>query len=247
MSQYALSLSLPPVFSADNFFVSDCNRNAWQWVHAWPKWSATGPAHALILITPVVAFYLLDDWDHIVARVDNLLPRSHADTIRTQVGIINQTLAGFLRGQMNVCLILSTYYAVLLSILGLHFSIVIGISTGMLVIVPYAGWALGAIIGIGVALFQFDSHAHTGAIAGVFLAGQVLEGYFLTPKLVGKKVGLHPVWIIFGMLCGAALFGFVGVLLAVPVTAVLGVLIRFATQHYLLSGYYRGDAKPAPK
>lgn len=202
---------------------------------------------SLILITPVVAFYLLDDWDHIVARVDTLLPRSHADTIRTQIDIINQTLAGFLRGQLNVCLILSTYYAVLLTALGLHFSIVIGIATGLLVIVPYAGWALGAITGISVALFQFDSHGHIGAVIGVFLAGQVLESYFLTPKLVGQKVGLHPVWIIFGMLCGAALFGFVGVLLAVPVTAVTGVLLRFAIQKYLQSSYYHGETKPLPK
>lgn len=202
---------------------------------------------SLILITPVVAFYLLDDWDRITARVDELLPRTHADTIRTQLGIINQTLAGFLRGQMNVCLILSAYYAVLLTIFGLHFSIVIGIGTGMLVIVPYVGWALGAIVGTGVAAFQFDTQAHIGAIVGVFLAGQVLESYFLTPKLVGEKVGLHPVWIIFGMLCGAALFGFVGVLLAVPVSAVIGVLIRFAIQHYLQSGYYRGETKLLPK
>lgn len=195
---------------------------------------------SLVLITPVVAFYLLDDWDRIIARLDQLLPRAHADTIRAQVGIINQTLAGFVRGQLNVCLILSIYYSLLLSLLGLHFSIVIGIVTGMLVIVPYAGWTMGTVIGLGVAFFQFEDISRVWAIAGVFIAGMVMEGYFLTPKLVGEKVGLHPVWIIFGMLCGAALFGFVGILLAVPVSAVIGVLIRFAIQQYIQSSYYQG-------
>ena len=197
---------------------------------------------SLILITPVVAFYLLQDWDRIVARADVLLPRAHASVIREQLKIINQTLSGFLRGQLNVCLILSIYYIFLLSIFDLKFSTVIGLMTGFLVIVPYAGWFLGASIGVAVAFFQFDEINHVGAIASVFLVGMCLEGYYLTPKLVGKKVGLHPVWIIFGMLSGAALFGFVGVLLAVPVTAVAGVLLRFAMQHYLHSSYYQGES-----
>ena len=197
---------------------------------------------SLILITPVVAFYLVQDWDHIVAHVDQLLPRAHANTIRVQCATIDRTLAGFLRGQLNVCLILSVYYTALLSLTGLNFSIGLGIMTGFLVIVPYAGWLMGTIIGCSVALFQFTTAEEVGAVICVFLFGAVIEGYFLTPKLVGEKVGLHPVWIIFGMLSGAALFGFVGVLLAIPATAVIGVLIRFAMERYLQSDYYRGGA-----
>ena len=195
---------------------------------------------SLILITPVVAFYLLEEWDRIVARIDKWLPRQHANTIRTEIAIINRTLSGFVRGQINVCLILAAYYTILLSLAGLHFSSVIGIMTGLLVIVPYAGWMLGTCIGLAVAFFQFGSISHIGVIAGIFLFGMIVEGNFLTPRLVGKKVGLHPVWIIFGMLSGAALFGFVGVLLAVPISAVIGVLIRFALERYLQSEYYRG-------
>jgi len=194
---------------------------------------------SLILITPVVTFYLLEDWDLIIARIDSWLPRAHAATIRTQIAIIDRTLAGFVRGQLNVCLILATYYTLALSAAGLHFSSVIGIATGLLVIVPYAGWMLGTAAGMGVAFFQFDSMMHIGIIAGIFVTGMIMEGNFLTPRLVGKKVGLHPVWIIFGMLSGAALFGFVGVLLAVPATAIIGVLSRFALDRYLQSDYYR--------
>jgi predicted PurR-regulated permease PerM len=195
---------------------------------------------SLILITPVVAFYLLRDWDCIVTRIHSLLPRPHEATIREQLAIIDDTLAGFIRGQMNVVLILGTYYALGLSLVGLKFGIVIGLLTGLLVIVPYVGFLVGMVLGLCVAFFQFDEYVYIFATLGVFLGGQVLEGYFLTPKLVGEKVGLHPVWIIFGMLAGGALFGFVGVLLAVPVTAVIGVLIRFATERYLQSSYYKG-------
>lgn len=193
---------------------------------------------SLILITPIVAFYILRDWDSIIERVDNLLPRKHAHTIREQMHIIDDTLAGFIRGQINVCLILGTYYAIGLSLAGLKFGIVIGLATGFLVIFPYVGLMLGMSIGLGVAFFQFGDMASVLTVLAVFVTGQMIEGYFITPKLVGEKVGLHPVWIIFGMLAGAALFGFVGILLAIPITAVIGVLIRFATKQYQASSYY---------
>ncbi len=195
----------------------------------------------LILITPVVAFYLLRDWDRLTARLDVFLPREHAGVIRQQLGIIDRTLAGFVRGQLNVCL-MATYYAIGLSLAGLKFGIVIGLITGLLVIFPYVGLLLGMSVGLAVAFFQFDSTAPIAAVLAVFVFGQMMEGYVITPKLVGERVGLHPVWIIFGMLSGAALFGLVGVLLAVPATAVIGVLIRFALGRYLESEYYRGEA-----
>ena len=193
---------------------------------------------SLLLVTPIVAFYMLRDWDKLVARLDTYLPRPYAPTIRAQFTIIDQTLAGFIRGQLNVCLILATYYAIALSLVGLKFGILIGLMTGMLIILPYVGALFGTLTGVGVAFFQFSSYSDIGMVAGVFVCGQFMESYFLTPRMVGERVGLHPVWVIFGMLAGAALFGFVGVLLAVPATAVIGVLIRFALERYLHSSYY---------
>lgn len=193
---------------------------------------------SLLLITPVVAFYLLRDWDDITTRADRLLPKKQAPVIREQLIIIDRTLAGFVRGQLNVCLILAVYYAIGLSLTGLKFGVVIGALTGLLVILPYVGFLFGFLLGMGVAFFQFDAYLPIALVLAVYMIGQALESYILTPNLVGGKVGLHPVWIIFGMLAGAALFGFVGILLAIPVTAIIGVLIRFALARYLESEYY---------
>lgn len=192
----------------------------------------------LLLITPVVTFYLLRDWDVLVERADKLLPRQHAGTIRQQLDIIDQTLAGFMRGQLNVCLLMAAYYGIALSLAGLKFGLAIGAITGLLVIIPYIGFGFGFAVGMAVAFFQFESVMDVLPVLAAFMVGQAIEGYWLTPKLVGEKVGLHPVWVIFGLMAGGALFGFLGVLLAVPVTAVLGVLLRFTTQKYLQSGYY---------
>ncbi len=195
---------------------------------------------SLILITPVVTFYLLRDWDSIVGKIDSLLPRRHAETIRTQLRIIDDTLAGFIHGQMLVCFLLALFYALGLSLAGLNFGIVVGLATGLLAIVPYAGFFLGFVVGMGIALFQFGAEGGFWFVLGVFMAGQLLESYVLTPRLVGERVGLHPVWVIFAMLAGGALFGFVGVLLAIPVAAIIGVLTRFALSLYVTSPYYSG-------
>ncbi|MDE3038179.1 MAG: AI-2E family transporter, partial [Pseudomonadota bacterium] len=196
----------------------------------------------LMLITPVVAFYLLRDWHRITARLDLLLPRRDAPVIRRQLSIIDRTLAGFLRGQLLVCLILASYYAIGLSLTGLKFGMVIGLMTGLLVIFPYVGLLLGMATGLAVALFQFGTMTPVGGMLAVFLFGSLMESYIVTPKLVGERVGLHPLWIIFGMLSGAALFGLVGVLLAVPATAVIGVLTRFALERYVHSSYYQSKS-----
>jgi predicted PurR-regulated permease PerM len=196
---------------------------------------------SLILITPVVAFYLLRDWDIIKIKFFALLPRKHEKTIREQLLLIDATLAGFIRGQINVCLFLGFFYAIGLSLTGLKFGVLIGIITGLLVILPYVGLMFGMLIGLTVAFFQFGTWDGILPVLAVFIIGQILEGNFITPKLVGEKVGLHPAWLIFGLLAGAALFGFVGVLIAVPVTAVIGVLIRFTISRYLHSSYYYGD------
>lgn len=207
------------------------------------SWAAVFSLVSLAVLTPVVTFYLLRDWDRLVAKVDELLPRDHAETIREQMREIDRTLASFVRGQMNVCVILGTFYAVALSLAGLKFGVLIGFLAGALVIIPYVGTVISAAMSLGVAYMQFTSLEDVAPVLAIFVAGQMLEGYFLTPKLVGGRVGLHPVWVIFGMLAGGALFGFVGVLLAVPVSAVIGVLVRFAIERYKQSDAYRPAAK----
>ena len=199
---------------------------------------------SLLVITPVVAFYLLRDWDRIVARIDTWLPRAHAETIRERVREVDRTLAGFLRGQGTVCLILGLFYAIALSIAGLDFGLVVGLVAGLLSFIPYVGAIIGMVLSAGLALLQFDDWLRVAIVAGIFFVGQAVEGNFLTPKLVGESVGLHPVWIIFGLLAGGALFGFVGVLLAIPAAAVIGVGVRFALDRYLQSPYYRGGGGP---
>jgi predicted PurR-regulated permease PerM len=195
---------------------------------------------SLLVITPVVAFYLLRDWDRIVARVDTWLPRGHAGAIREQAREIDRTLAGFLRGQGTVCLILGVFYAIGLTLAGLDFGLVVGLVAGLLSFIPYVGAIVGLVLSVGLALVQFDDWLRIAVVAGIFFVGQAVEGNFLTPKLVGESVGLHPVWIIFGLLAGGALFGFVGVLLAVPAAAVIGVGVRFALGRYMQSPYYHG-------
>jgi predicted PurR-regulated permease PerM len=195
---------------------------------------------SLLFITPVVAFYLLRDWDLMTTTIRGWLPRQHVGTILAQVNEIDDTLAGFVRGQATVCLVLGLFYGVTLSIFGLNFGLVIGSIAGMLSFIPYVGSLVGFIASVGVALVQYETWTPVLIVIGIFVVGQAVEGNFLTPKLVGDKVGLHPVWVMFALLAGGSLFGFLGVLLAVPVAAVIGVLIRFALQRYISSPYYAG-------
>jgi predicted PurR-regulated permease PerM len=208
---------------------------------------------SLVFITPVVAFYLMRDWDRMVEKVDSWLPRGHAPVIREQAALIDRTLAGWVRGQATVCILLGTFYGVALSIIGLDFGLVVGLMAGLLSFVPFVGTITGFVVGLGIAFAQYSAWGPIAAVLAVFIVGQVLEGNFLTPKLVGDRVGLHPVWVIFALLAGGALFGFVGVLLALPVAAAVGVLVRFSLSRYLESTYYtHGDttvpvALPVPE
>ena len=195
----------------------------------------------LLVIVPVVAVYLLLDWDHMIARINELLPRDHAPTIRRLASDIDAVLASFVRGMGSVCLILGTYYAVALMIVGLQFGLIVGFIAGLVTFIPYLGALIGGTLAIGLALFQFwGDWASIGLVAGIFAVGQVVEGNFLTPKLVGSSVGLHPVWLLLALSVFGSLFGFVGMLIAVPVAASLGVLARFATSQYLAGRLYRG-------
>jgi predicted PurR-regulated permease PerM len=202
---------------------------------------------SLVFITPVVAFFLLRDWDRMLAQIDSWLPREHAPVIRAQAAKVDETLSGFLRGQGTVCLLLGAFYAVALALAGLDFGLVIGVFIGLISFIPFAGSMVGAVLSIGLTAVQFGDWTHILVVAGIFIFGQIVEGNFLTPKLVGDRVNLHPVWVIFALLAFGALFGFVGVLLAVPVAAILGVLVRFALARYLASPLYdRRDGAARP-
>ena len=193
----------------------------------------------LLVVTPVVAFYLLVDWDRMVTAIDSWLPRPHLQTIRRLAREIDAALAGFVRGQASVCLFLGVFYAIGLSLIGLKFALLIGVVAGILTVIPYVGSIVGFVVAVGVALVQFwPDPTWIAVTAGVFFLGQFLEGNIVSPKLVGESVGLHPVWLIFALLASGALFGFVGLLLAVPVAAALGVLARFALEQYLASPLY---------
>jgi predicted PurR-regulated permease PerM len=193
---------------------------------------------SLVFITPIVAFFMLRDWDRMVEKVDAWLPRPHLVTIRELARQIDATLAGFIRGQATVCLVLGLYYAAALSIAGLEFGLVIGALIGFLAFIPFVGALTGAVLSIGLAATQFESWSRVLVVVIVFVVGQTLEGNFLTPKLVGDRVNLHPVWVMFAILAFGALFGFIGILVAVPVAAVIGVLVRFALACYLASDLY---------
>jgi predicted PurR-regulated permease PerM len=200
---------------------------------------------SLIFITPIVTFYLLRDWDKMMMKIDLWLPRDHAAEIRGQLKEIDRTLAGFARGQATVCLCLALYYGLGLSLIGLNFGLALGLIAGVLSFIPFVGSFLALVGSIGLALAQFGTWQGVAMVIGLCVVGQVIEGNFLTPKLVGDRVRLHPVWVIFALLAGGALFGFVGLLLAVPVAAVCGVLARYSLRHYLGSQIYRGENPPA--
>ncbi|MGC3936267.1 AI-2E family transporter [Roseobacter sp. EG26] len=195
----------------------------------------------LLVVVPVVSVYLLLDWDRMVARIDELLPRDHRNTIRMLAKDIDATLASFIRGMGTVCLILGSYYAIALMLVGLQFGLVVGFVAGLVTFIPYLGALIGGVLAIGLALFQFwGDWVSIGLVGGVFVIGQVVEGNILTPKLVGSSVGLHPVWLIFALSVFGALFGFVGMLVAVPVAAAIGVVARFGIAQYKQSLLYRG-------
>ena len=196
----------------------------------------------VLFVTPVVAFYLLMDWDHIIAGVDDLLPREHRDEIRKIVSELNRVIAGFVRGQLTVCLLLGAFYAVSLMIVGLNFGLLIGLFAGLISFIPFVGSVLGGLLSVGVAATQFWSEpVWILVVAVIFIIGQAVEGNFLTPKLVGDKVGLHPVWLMFALSAFGLMFGFVGLLVAVPCAAAIGVIGRYLADRYKGGGLYRGS------
>ncbi|EKF20300.1 hypothetical protein NA2_03562 [Nitratireductor pacificus pht-3B] len=206
---------------------------------------------SLFVVTPVVAFYMLLDWDRMIDTVDSWVPRDHVETVRQIARDINVATAGFVRGQGTLCLVLGIFYAVGLSLVGLNFGLLIGLFAGLISFIPYVGSLVGLGLSIGVALVQFwPEWWWVLVVAAIFFAGQFLEGNILQPKLVGKSVGLHPVWLMFALFAFGFLFGFVGLLIAVPAAAAVAVLVRFAIARYLASPLYAGHGEqpgPAPR
>lgn len=195
----------------------------------------------LVFLVPVVTFYLLMDWDRMVAEIDRLLPRDHAPAVRELASQIDRTLAAFIRGQGTVVLIMGAYYGIGLMLIGLNFGLVVGFTAGLISFIPYVGAIIGGGLAFGLAIFQFwGEWVWLAAVVAIFFGGQFIEGNILTPNLVGNSVGLHPVWLIFALSVFGTLFGFVGMLVAVPLAAAIGVLVRFGLGQYQGSLLYKG-------
>lgn len=214
----------------------------------WSSGVALVSVVSLFVVTPVVAFYMLLDWDRMVAIVDSWVPRDYVQTVRAIANDINTATAGFVRGQGTLCLVLGAMYATGLTLTGLNFAILIGLFAGLISFIPYVGSLTGLVLAVGVAFVQFwPDWTMVAAVAGVFFVGQFIEGNILQPRLVGKSVGLHPVWLMFSLFAFGALFGFVGLLIAVPASAAVAVLVRFAIARYLESPLYKGhNTEPVP-
>lgn len=198
---------------------------------------------SLLLITPVVAFYMLRDWDTFIKKVDNLLPRKSKNTIREQFKLIDKALSGFIRGQVSVCVILGAYYSLGLHFVGLELGLLVGFLAGLISFIPYVGSISGFLISVLLAFAQFGDVTKIVEVVVVFVVGQFIEGNFLTPKLVGDNIGLHPVWVMFSLLAGGVLLGFLGLMIAVPVAAIIGVLTRYVINNYKKSSLYLEDRR----
>ncbi|HVW91441.1 MAG TPA: AI-2E family transporter [Devosia sp.] len=244
--------SLNAWFGADR--VAQFETSLTDWLNNLPATTATITAYiassgltfisglGIIIVTPVVAFYLLLDWRGMVNGVESLLPLEHKEEIRTILNEIDRSMSGVVRGQGSVVLVLAVYYAVALSLTGLSFGLAIGLITGLISFIPFIGFLTGFILSMIIATVQFwPDWPWILVVLAVFVVGQFLEGNVLYPKLVGSSIGINPVWLMFSLFAFASLFGFVGLLLAVPLSAIAAVLTRFAVQKYKQSQLYLGQ------
>jgi len=210
-------------------------------VQIWASGKALVDILSLVVITPVVAFYILLDWDNMIAKMDSWVPRDWVHVVRRLAGEMDEAISGFVRGQGSICIILAFLYGGSLTLVGLNFGLLIGIISGLVSFVPYLGSLLGFVLAVGVAMVQFwPDYPWVILVGGIFLFGQFIDGYVLQPKLIGQRVGLHPVWLMFSLLAFGALFGFVGLMVAVPTSASIAVLVRYAISRYLESDLYHG-------
>jgi predicted PurR-regulated permease PerM len=211
----------------------------------WTGGKALVSLASVLIVMPVVTFYLIRDWHAMIDKVDSWVPVRQRDTVRQLGREIDAAIGGFLRGQFGVCLVLGCYYAIGLMLVGLDFALLIGLIAGVITFVPYIGSMTGLMIAVSVAIAQFwPDWKRITLVVAIFLVGQFIEGNIVSPKFVGERVGLHPVWLIFAMFAFGYLFGFVGLLIAVPLGAAIAVLLRFALRQYFASPLYTGD-KPS--
>lgn len=207
----------------------------------WSRGLALFNLVSLLLVTPIVVFYFLRDWHLMLNKIDGWLPREHAATLRTIATDIDRAVGAFVRGQGTICLILGALYATALSAIGLRYGLIIGIMTGIFAFVPFVGWAAGLLVALFVALSQTWPEMGLAAwVFAIFAVGMALDSAVLSPGIVGQRIGLHPVWLMFALFVFSALFGFLGMLVAVPVAAALAVVVRFARDRYLESTIYLG-------
>jgi predicted PurR-regulated permease PerM len=204
---------------------------------------------SLAVVTPIVACYLIYDWNKMIAAVDNWVPPANRETVRALAREVDDTIGGFVRGQSALCLILAVYYAAALSLIGLKHGLLIGLAAGLISFIPYVGSFSGLVISTCVAIAQFSpSWTTILLVPAIFVVGQSLADYVLSPYFVGRRIRLSPVWVMFALFAFGYLFGFVGLLIAVPLAAAMGVLTRFALRQYYASPLYAaGPAVPLPK
>ena len=202
---------------------------------------------SVLIIMPIVAFFMMQEWPAMTKWGQDLMPRDHEKTIMNLLKEIDKKLSGFVRGQITVAFVLGVAYAIALSIAGLDYGVLIGLGAGILGVIPMVGSTVGLLVGIAVAWFQSGEWQFVMLIGGIFIIGQIIEGNFLTPKFVGESVGLHPLWVFFALVAGGSLFGILGMLLAVPVAAVASVLIAFGILKYKASALYKGKKASKPK
>lgn len=193
---------------------------------------------SVIVFMPIVAYFMMVEWERARGWVYDLIPRHAHDDVMDLLKEINAKLSGFVRGQISVAIVLGLGYALALSIAGLKYGLLIGLGAGLISVIPMVGSTVGLIVSVAVAWFQSGDLIFVGIIAGIFIVGQLIEGNFLTPKLVGDSVGLHPLWVFFALLAGGSVLGILGMFLAVPVAAVIGVLVSYALHRYKQSRYY---------
>jgi len=195
---------------------------------------------SFIVLIPIIAFYLMIDWPRLTSKVNDLVPEKNKSSVKSILSDIDASLSGFIRGQLSVCFLLGLFYAIGLSLMGLQYGFFIGVAAGVLSIIPYVGSLFGLVAAVGMAFYQFGGWEYPLIAFVIFIVGQLVEGNYLTPKLVGDSVGLHPIWVIFVLMAGGTLLGLLGMMIAVPVAAIIAVLLRHGIKHYKQSSYYRG-------
>ena len=207
--------------------------------NVWGYTMATINIFVVILLVPIILFYLLKDWPKITQNLNNLLPYQERNKIREILSSINDLLSAYIRGQFNVCLILSAYYGIGLSILGVDLGLLLGILSGFLIIIPFIGTFIAFSLAMIVGYVAFGYTAKLGFVMTLYVVGYLMENYFLTPKIIGDRIGLHPLWIMFAVLAIGNLFGFIGIFFAIPIAGIIKVLIGYGIQYYKTSRIYK--------